>query len=381
MKTSVRIILFLASSFTIFASCSAPKTVRDVRAQIKGESSPSSGFSAELASNSCDKSLQVKYGVLTVNQDGTTGDEVLEGSPIGRNSRYIVRTKMLDNRRDRKGIFSAYSNLAVKNSSNGPSTDFLFEWGQYAQLDFHPGTTGGSFKIRFQKEETKSIVPVFENGEFSFRTASTIKSALEALSNIGKGNVVVVPVTEDPKAIAFGFSFRGKLSRQVFGPRDLAVSVSALTLAPGAASRAQPTARFTSFKSNPSDRVVAGAGIRYGVGNYIPDVSNPGAMLRSPSFSVGTNGIFVGPNTLSLVGGVSNSGFSDESAKFSFVNIADQYFTTGQRVGKVKLSGSLPPMPTKSQLLRQKLGVSLFGSKSFVAQNDVCFIERVLEIQ
>ena len=212
-------------TFAIFVtSCSVVNKNTEAPSRVKNDE-PLVGTDRSSLNIANDKIAMVRYKFFAINADGSTGSEIknlANSSPkspnisIKRGSKIIIRTQMLDLRSQPLGIFSAYHNMNLVNPDNAASRRLTLDWGEYTQLEIPKSTVaGGRFVVKFGARETPPIAPVFVRGSISqIETASKIRDALAALSNIGVGNIRVNPIqfAAGDSDFKFGISFTGNKS-------------------------------------------------------------------------------------------------------------------------------------------------------------------------
>ena len=315
--------------------------------------------------------VEVKYQFFRVNADGTAGAEFDDAIPengqpdaiISPGQKVIVRTSVTDLRRinsddpDRvgnpRGVFSAYHDLNFTNEA-GTEEKLLFQWGEFNQLSVRNSATGGTFRLRYGVNETTPIPSAFTPGgvQDSPATAANIQAAIEALPNIGVGNVKVVPGRDTDTEYFFDISYVNGLSRTNIP--DFTVSANNLT---GNTPTITPV---TQANPNPSASNVAAAGLRHDLG--LPeDVLTQYTNGKDGKLQKTSTDPAAGSYQIALMGGFTrSSNFLNSTVATQFIPVVDALFVGGP-VGLVNLAGTISPLPEAGSTSGNNLGIALFG--------------------
>ena len=215
--------------------------------------------------------VAVSYEFYRVKPDGTAGDQIEDITDNGRDDvsinageLFIIRTLMQDLRNANAGVFSAYHDLTFRNLDNATTEKLQLQWSDYNLLqikmaDLFPNDPNrneiavltGNFKLQVGNQTTDPIEIVLErdgrdqlvkstgvptggtytltvnDGTTSQTTApinfsdsaSTVRTRLAALSNVGSTNNVNVTGS---LSAGFRITFVGALQTKAFRPITVA---------------------------------------------------------------------------------------------------------------------------------------------------------------
>jgi len=188
-----------------------------------------SSMPAMIAEGESNALVALGYQFFAVNPDGSIGrnldpnpSDAIAEAVVDRGEEFIVRTTVQDLRSNPKGVYANYYNLRYTNR-DGSATELLeVQWSDWNVLSINKTGRTGAFRLQYGDAVTDPIELIFHSGNNSLdatATAESIRTKIESLTSMGKGNVRVEPSLIFPadnasfENFVFEISFRNQRSR------------------------------------------------------------------------------------------------------------------------------------------------------------------------